>query len=410
MTERLYYSDAYTTEFTATIIDRLELHDQTAIILDKTFFYPTSGGQPADKGQINSIPVVDVLVREEDGAVLHLFDGFPFDDINGTSEVKVSAEIDRERRFDHMQQHSGQHILSQSFIRTAGAETVSFHLSPDSVTIDLDVESLSQEQVRIAESLANEVIWQNRPIRIHLVDLDEAQKMAVRKLPPVKNGKIRLIEIEDFDLNACGGTHVSASGQLGVIKVLRLEKRRGQVRVEFCCGRRALEDYAAKNAIVSELAAGLTTGQTELVAQVAKLQDELKSARKTIKKQRASLFGLEAEQLIAGGRKLGDVILVAQAYTDLDGSEIRSLANQLVKHNGVVALLGAAGERTQLVFSKSPEAAGDMNQLLKTALPLLGSAGGGGSAVMAQGGGPSTDEEQVRTAIDAAEKLLLSQL
>ncbi len=410
MSDRLYYTDAYTTQFGATIIDRLELQDKIALILDKTFFYPNSGGQPSDWGTINLIPVVDVAIREPDGAILHFFDGAPFAGKDGTSGSEVTGEIDRERRFDHMQQHSGQHILTQSFIRTAAAETVSFHLSPDSVTIDLDVDTLSSKQVREAEDLANQIIWQNRPIKIHLVDREQALKLPIRKLPPIENGQIRLVEIEDYDLTACGGTHVSSTGELGIIKVLRLEKRKGQVRVEFCCGRRALDDYTTKNAIVYDLAAGLTTGQSELVAQVGKLQEELGTALKRIKKQRASLLGFEAEQLVKKGQRVSGLILITQTFTDLDGSELRILGAQLVQHAGVVALLGAAGDRAQLLFSRSEEAPGDMNQLLQAALPTLGPARGGGSASFAQGGGPAATEHVVRQAVERAQELLLAQI
>ncbi len=404
--KRLYYQNAYTTHFEATIVERVRQEGQTAVILDQTFFYPTSGGQPFDTGTINNLPVYDVTIREKDEAVLHWLD---------TTELwqdNITGQINWPRRFDHMQQHTGQHILSQAFIQIAQADTVGFHLSDNSVTIDLHTTQISPAQVEEAEHLANQIIWQNRPVHIRSVTLEQAQKLALRKLPSVRSGQLRLIEIEQFDLNACGGTHVSHTGAVGLIKIVKLERQNNQLRVEFCCGKRALADYRLKNSLVNQLASELTTGIGEVVESVTRLKDEAKESRRKLKKQQEQLLYFEAAELLKNSKKVGDTAVVSRVFTseESDPGQLRVLANHLTQNGRVVALLGLAGEKSQLLFCRSQDAPGEMNQLIKSALQVLGSAAGGGTAVLAQGGGPSTDQERVQQAVEKAERLLLGQL
>lgn len=385
MSERLYYQDAYTQQFTAVITERVTVNGRHAITLDRTYFYPTSGGQPFDQGIINNQPVVDVTIRSEDEAILHWLAGeLPEDDA-------VTAVIDWPRRFDHMQQHTGQHILSQAFTRTTGAHTIGFHLGDESVTIDLNVSELSAGQLQRAEQLANQIVWENRPIRIHFVTQVEAEQMPLRKIPPVQTGKIRLIDIEDFDLTACGGTHVARTGGVGLIKVVKLERRRSAVRVEFRCGGRALADYGTKNETVQALMTVLTTGQDELVTAVTRQQEENKTAQRTIKKLRSTLLEAQAAELVKNGRQQAGITLVTQVFDGSDDVNLRQLGNHLTQHSGIVALLASAGSKSQLLFCRSEDAPGDMQALLKEAFRQLGGGGGGGSAALAQGGGPGVE-------------------
>ena len=216
MTERLYYTDSYTTTFQAIVVDQFDHNGRPALVLDRTYFYPVSGGQPADAGTLNGVPVQDVYIRETDGAVVHVLSATP-----SPAEMQgVQGVIDWDRRFDHMQQHTGQHILSQAFIQVADAHTVSFHLSDNSVTIDLNKEQLRPEDVEQAELLANQVIWEDRAIRIREVSPEEAERLALRKVPELESDKLRLVEIEQCDVTACGGTHVSRTGAVGMIKVV----------------------------------------------------------------------------------------------------------------------------------------------------------------------------------------------
>jgi alanyl-tRNA synthetase len=401
--ERLYYTDSYTTRFESHIVEQLRHKGQPVVVLDETHFYPTSGGQPADRGQISDIPVVDVSIREEDGAVLHWLE----------SEVvseKVTAEIDWPRRFDHMQHHTGQHILSQAFIRVIEAETVSFHLSSNTVTIDLDKEDLTPAQVEAAELLANRIVWQNRPVTIHRVTPEEAKNLPLRQIPPIENSKLRLIDIEDFDLTACGGTHVARTGEVGPIKIVKHQRRGRQLRLEFRCGQRALHDYQQKHTIVDDLVATLTTGRSEIVDAVKRLQEEVREAQRAVKKQQADLLHFEAVHLLAQGTHQGEITIISRVFTDYDLGRLRALGNQLTENEGVVALLGLAGTKAQLVFSRSADAPGKMNQLIQPALRVLGSAAGGGTETFAQGGGPAAAVEDVRRAIEQSEKLLRQQL
>lgn len=404
--KKLYYQNAYTTRFEATIVERVQQDGQTAVILDQTYFYPTSGGQPYDIGTINNIPVHNVSVREDDEAVLHWLD---------TSKLwqdTVNGHINWVRRFDHMQQHTGQHILSQSFIQIAEAETVGFHLSDNTVTIDLNTPTLAPLQIEEAEFLANQIVWQNRPVHIRFVTQAQAQKLALRKLPPIRGDQLRLIEIDQFDLTACGGTHVQHTGEVGMIKIVKLERQNNQLRVEFCCGQRALRDYRLKNSLINQLSAELTTGMTEIAESVNRLKEENKENRRKLKKQQEQLLYFEAAELLKNGKMLGETAVVSHVFTseESDPGQLRMLANHLTQHSQVIALLGLAGDKAQLLFCRSQDAPGEMNQLIKPALQVLGSAAGGGSAVLAQGGGPGTDLERVRQAIEKAERLLTGQI
>lgn len=403
MSARFYYSDAYRTHFRATIVDRQKVRDRWAVVLDGTYFYPESGGQPADRGVINELPVLDVTIRAEDEAVLHWLP-------EAIAEDHVTAEIEWERRFDHMQQHSGQHILSQAFIVVAEAETVGFHLSNETVTIDLDRDDLTQVQLDQAELLSNRIIWQNRRVTARIVTAQEADHLPLRKVPPSREGSLRLVEIENFDLTACGGTHVSHAGEIGVIKVIKTERRGGQLRVEFRCGQRALDDYRSKNSIVNALAGSLTTGQSEVIRAVDRLKEENKASRRSIKALQNELIRMRADSLIGKGRRNGHVTIVSHVMRDGDVAQLRALGLELAAAPGVVALLGLAGSKSQLIFARSEDAPGEMNQLLRAGLAVLGSNSGGGSNTVAQGAGPPADDDHVARAIAEAERLLLDQI
>ena len=387
-------------------MERVRQDGQTAVILDETYFYPTSGGQPHDTGTLNNLPVRDITIREEDEAVLHWLD------TKTLWKDEITGQINWVRRFDHMQQHTGQHILSQAFIQTAQAETVGFHLSDNTVTIDLQTSQMNPAQIEEAEFLANQIIWQNRPVHIHSVTLEQAKTLPLRKLPPTRSGKLRLIEIDKFDLSACGGTHVRHTGEVGMIKIVKLERQNKQLRVEFCCGQRALQDYRFKNSIVNQLSTELTTGSVEVVPSVLRLQDEAKENRRKLKKQQEQLLIFEAAKMLAESKKVGNTAVISRVFTqdDCDPEQLRILANHLTNNSQVIALLGFSGEKSQLLFSRSQDAPGEMNQLIKPALQVLGSAAGGGSPMMAQGGGTGTDQERVRQAVEKAERLLMGQI
>ena len=254
MTEHSYYHDSYTREFEATIaatIPPTGTELRTAVVLDKTFFYPTSGGQPFDTGSLilcDSEKRISVVQVEENdaGEILHFVDTAPATLALGTT---IRGVIDSERRNHHMQQHSGQHILSAAFIRLFDMPALSFHLGAESCSIDIGVKSLAPDQVEAAERLANQVLSEDRPVSIRFASLAEAKTLGLRKLPDLGKSELRLIEFQDFDLTACGGTHVRSTGEIGCVLLRKVEKVKQGVRVEFVCGQRAValarRDYAA---------------------------------------------------------------------------------------------------------------------------------------------------------------------
>ena len=400
MTARLYYSDAYTRAFSARIAERLTAQNRPVVVLDQTYFYPTSGGQPFDRGQINGVSVADVVAREGDGAILHVLEA----DVPGEA---AACEIDWPRRFDHMQHHTGQHVLSQAFVQTARAETISFHLGAEDVSIDLAAPKLASADLDRAEALANEIVQRNAEVRAWFPTEAELGVMTLRRDPKIQ-GPIRVVAIGDFDFTACGGTHVALTGEIGLIKITGLSKAGNATRIEFLCGGRARRDYQRKNAIVSQLAADFSVGQGELDQAVARLKAEHQELRRSLNAARAQLLDHEAVELAAAAETRNRLRLVRRAWPDRDPSELRGLAERLAKQPGMVALLGTAGSKAHLVLARAADVNKDMAALLKSALAVLGPARGGGSPQLAQGGGVSAEVEGVERALRGAENELLS--
>src|SRR5215471_8868416 len=297
MTQRLYYHDSFLYDFDAQVVELLQRNGKHAVVLDRTAFYPTSGGQVHDTGKFllsdkKEVAVVEVA-DEDDGRIFHL----AVEPVSVGSRVRGS--IDGVRRRDHMQQHSGQHVLSAAFVRLFQMPTVSFHMGAESCTIDLETAGLSASHIEQAEQLANEVVLEDRPVAIRFVALEEARELGLRKLPPKQTGDLRLIDIADFDLTACGGTHVASTGQIGAILVRKTEKVKQGMRVEFVCGLRtvatARKDYTA----LTEAAGLLSTHIHELPQQVAKAGEESRAAGRAHHKLLEELAELHAQRLLA---------------------------------------------------------------------------------------------------------------
>jgi alanyl-tRNA synthetase len=401
MTERLYYEDAYLAAFSARIVERATHDGRPAVALDRTAFYPEGGGQPADRGTIGGVDVIDVQTRAADGAVLHALVGDP------PEADAVDCRIDWPRRFDLMQQHTGQHILTEAFVRAADANTIGFHLSEETVTIDLDRADLPPAAVAEAESLANRVIFEDRPVVTRLIDPDDTEGVRMRTRPgELHTDGLRIVEVADFDTTACGGTHVARAGAIGLIKVLKVENHRDGSRVTFCCGGRALRDYGEKHAILSGLAADLTVGYWEVGEAVARLRDDLREAGRALRSARGQLVELEADRLLAGAADGGGGRIIRAAFADFDGGDLRALAARLVESSGVVALLGAAGEKAQVVCARSPDLPYDMNAALRAVFDTLGGGRGGGPPEFAQGGGVTAGVDALEDALRAGERAL----
>lgn len=391
-TERLYYDDAYTTQFEAYAIEQTTHADRPAIVLDRTYFFPEGGGQPADNGTLNGVGVIDVQTRPADRAVLHILE-------KPLTDTRLEAQINAARRFDHMQHHSGQHILSQALEQAIQARTVSVHMSSDSMTIDVNRINIAAEEWEAVEVLANRIVQEDRLVRCWFPNADELAALAIRKLPQVE-GKLRIVDVGGFDITACGGTHVARTGEIGQIKVVRADRRGETTRLEFRCGWRALNDYRAKNEMINRLTSALTVGYWELDQSVARLQDENRAMRSDLKALREQLAAYEADRLWNAAEMLNEMRLIARAF-ERSADEVRLLAAQLAAKPGTIALLGAAGEKAQFVFARSEDAAGDMSAALKAALAVVG-AKGGGRPNMAQGGGVPADLAKVEAAIAVA--------
>jgi alanyl-tRNA synthetase len=402
MTEQLYYTDSYCTRFSARVIERLTWDEHPAVVLDRTAFYPTSGGQPADRGTLNGVILLDVAVREGDGAILHVLSApLPALGQDDSPEMEVAGAVDWPRRFDHMQQHTGQHILSAAFERLLDADTVGFHLGAETSTIDLDVAGLDGEAVEPVEELVNRIIWEDRPIHVRFVSPDELTALPVKRPPPVE-GPLRIVEIRgpgsdperSFDVNACGGTHVARTGEIGLIKITRLEHRGEETRVEFLCGRRALRDYRTKNSVVNDLASALTVGYWELDQAVERMQAEIKQLRRDLRQARARLLDVEAVELAESALVCGPYRVVGQIWEQREVEELRGLARKLAERPGIVALLIGVGERVDLCFTRAEDLDLDVAALLREACAQLGGRGGGRPQA-AQGSAPAIDRSRV---------------
>ena len=384
LTERLYYHDSFLYDFDARVVESIPHEGKHAIVLDRTAFYPTSGGQVHDLGTllVDGKPlVITDVADEEDGRILHFTAG-PL-----PAGTAVHGAVDAVRRRDHMQQHSGQHVLSAAFIRLFNMPTVSFHMGEESCTIDLETTALTGLQALKAELLSNEVIAEERPVNIRFVPLEEARRLGLRKLPPKQTGDLRLIDITDFDLTACGGTHVRATGQIGNILLRKIEKVKQGMRVEFVCGLRAVATARRDYATLTEAAAVYSSHIYDVPEQIRKSLAESKSAAKAQQKLLEELAGFYADRMLP--QASGSPRIIVELFAERDSAFVKLLAQKLTAgKSDVVALLAAGVGQATLVFAQSPGQKFNMGQLLKEVMAHLGGRGGG-STDLAQGGLPA---------------------
>ncbi len=363
-TRRLYFKDSYHIEFEAKVINRTRHDDRPAVVLDQTCFYPEGGGQPSDKGTLNGIQVIHVL--EEGGQIIHVLE-------QDVSSDSVKGVIDWDRRFDHMQQHAGQHILSQCFVQLFGAETRSFHLGEKTSTLEIDLRKITDEEVERVEKLANDIVFQDKEIKSQFFGEEELQSVSLRR-PPKKEGKIRVVEVSGFDCTACGGTHPRRTGEIGIIKVLRWERIRDNIRFEFLCGMRALQDYIQKHRDLRHLSNQLTVDESEVTASFEKLVSELKAQKSKTKKIQENLIHYEAMEIIQGAEEK----IVKKIFTDRSPEEIRLFVLSIIKKGEFVVLFGLKGEMRAHVFLACSENFDlDLRELVPVVASLIDGRGGG---------------------------------
>ena len=397
MTTKLFHEDPYLQAFSSTITEHMQVSGKPAVILDQTAFYPTSGGQPHDTGRLNDVAVVDVI-EDESHRIVHLLEE-PIDVRN------VSGQINWQRRFDHMQQHTGQHLLSQAFISTCDAETISFHLGEESSTIDVDKSSLNFETVTAVEKLANRIIFENRQIRTHFIRSDELHRFAVRKLPSVEEN-IRIIEVKDFDYSPCGGTHCSYTGEIGILKIRRFENYKGGFRIHFVCGWRALRDYQHKTEILKQLSEIMSSSVSDLPKNLRKIQDHTKYLHLENNNLKKQLLQYEAQALVSELEKRGHINILKKNFKNRHPKDLKLLASKVLKFNpNTVILFGVEEEKkASLLFVCSEELTFDMGELMKTVCAMIDGRGGG-QPHLAQGGGSRV--EKLEEALQYAEDVIL---
>jgi alanyl-tRNA synthetase len=399
MTHRLYYTDPYNRAFDAFIAAVSTHEGRPAIRLNQSAFYPTSGGQPFDTGTLSLgaavLQVVDVF-EADDGAVVHV--------VGETSAAvepgqPVHGEILWPRRFDHMQQHTGQHLLSAAFDRLFGVRTVSFHLGSDASTIDLAREMTARE-IAVAEAEANRIVWEDRPIAIRFVTAQEAARLPLRK-EPVREGPLRLIDVEGFDLSACGGTHVERTGGVGIVAATSWERFKGGQRVEFVCGGRALARFQSLRDSLTAATRRLSVLPGELAPAIERLQNEARDLKRAGVTQQADLARYRAQELLATAERVRSGVAVCQVVEG-DMTWLKLLAAAFTTEPGRVAVLVSKDTPAGVVVAASADTGVAANKLLGQLLARFGGRGGG-KADLAQGGGMSGPAEDVvaeaRTAI-----------
>jgi len=381
MTERLYYRDSSLLKFEATIVEQGAHEGKTYTVLDKSAFYPTSGGQLHDTGTLNRIAIFDVIETDTD-QVWHISDK-PVGKIGDT----VRGVIDRDRRHMHRQMHTAQHILSQAFIRLYRYETISVHLGQEYAAVELDAKQMSLERVTSAEQMAQEVVSANYPVEILFIDSNEAANLPLRKIP-AREGTIRIIKIGNFDWSACGGTHCNNTAEVVVLKITGVEKMHGRSLVKFLAGQQALDDYHNRFSVTSQLSQQFTCHVNDLVDKVSKLAADNDSMRKEIARLQKELMPVWAEELAAEAQACGAYQLVCREMELSDDRHARQLAGFVAGRIEGVALLLASG---RLLVAVSPESKLHAGHLAKQFCELTGLRGGG-SVALAQIGGAEKEK------------------
>ncbi|MFC4559757.1 DHHA1 domain-containing protein [Virgibacillus kekensis] len=387
-TEKLFYQNQYIRSFSAkSVRSGTDEEGRSYVVLDQTAFYPTGGGQPHDMGTINGVNVLNV--EEVEGEVRH-YTAEPLGIHN-----EYTGEIDWERRFDHMQQHAGQHILSAAFEDNLGYKTVSFHLGKETCSIDLEVKGLTKEEMKQVENTANEIILENRPIDTKWVTKEELGQYHLRKDLSVSEN-IRLVIIPEFDYNGCGGTHPDSTGQVSSIKILHWEKqKKNKIRVYFVCGSRVLKQLGAKHQIVQGLTDTLNAPQEELNNSAANVLRQNKELEKIISELKFELIEYEADKLLDQEEIHRDQKIIKAIFSNRPMPELQSLAKTIADKSSevLVMLVNENPDKLQLVCARGEAVAINMNDLIKQVLPDINGKGGGNASV-AQGGGEKVIKAQ----------------
>jgi len=377
MTKHLYYEDSYLAEFDAIVLEQFDVGGKPAVVIDQTAFYPNSGGQPCDTGNLGNTQV-ERVEEDDSGRIIHILDSPP-------STQQVRGTIDWARRFDHMQQHTGQHILSQAFLHAAQAVTLSFHLGQETSTIDIDLAQSEPSVLSAAEDLAARIVFEDRPVHILNVTREELSALGVRK-ESHREGEIRVIDIDTFDRSPCGGTHVRRCGEIGLILILGSERYKGGTRVEFVCGGRALKAFRKDHEALRELGRVLSARPHEIPRLTEKILQERSTLQRENKHLEERILEMEAQELLHGADRTGGSIIVCQNYSDRRIESLKVLAQKVAGSPGALAILFAVQETAQVVVARNANVPGDCGAVVKQLTGRLGGKGGG-KPELAQAGG-----------------------
>lgn len=377
--KKLYYENQYIKSFKAEIINIKEDNGKFHIQLDETAFFPGGGGQPCDIGKIESNNVLEVY--EENGVIYHVVEKKPL------KVHKVKCEIDWNKRFDGMQQHLAQHVLSGCFYTLFNLNTVGFHLGREVSTVDIEG-FLDEDIIRKVELEANKVIHDNLTVKFMTPTKSELKKIKLRRALPKTNDEIRIVNICDLDINACCGVHPKNTLELQIIKIKKWEKHKSATRIEFLAGKRAVDDYFAKDNFVNKLCKYLKCGEQDAINTIQNLTNNLKNLIDENKKIKAEIGNYKIKVMLEEAEKIKETAIVKGIYYDEDIKYISNLAAKIVEENTAVALFAIkTKERANLIFACSKNIKNvSMNELLKDAITLIDGKGGG-SKFLAQGGG-----------------------
>lgn len=386
MTTKLFWQDSHLFEFEASVLNLTADDSGLLVELDRTAFYPTGGGQPCDLGRLAGFEVLDVSVADDERIWHRLAAGALIE-----TGMTVAGEVDRDRRLELMQQHTGQHVLSQAFFQLYGAETRGFRITDRGTEIDLAFDNPPDDidqVIRRAEDLANRIVFDDRLVRSHEVSPEEASRLPLRKESFIADC-VRVIEIEDFDWSPCGGTHVVRTGEIGLIAVRGWERAKRMIRVHFCCGLRALAEFRSAVGAADNASLMLSVGRDELIPSIARLQDENKQLSRRVRELALIEAKMISESLLAAAVERSGIRVITTGFDVRPFEEVKMIAHRLVEAGQVVALLGTReGESARLVFARSENVSVDLNKIMKAACDRIGGRGGG-KPDFVMGGGPA---------------------
>ncbi|MFS0823486.1 alanyl-tRNA editing protein [Bacillus sp. 1P02SD] len=366
MTKKLYYENPYLTNWTTEVTNMITKDDHCLITLKETAFYPEGGGQPSDTGLIDNMIVMEVF--QEACEVYHKLPHPPENKV-------VDCQIDWELRYDHMQQHTGQHLLSAICIDEYDAHTSSFHLGKDTVSIDLSVPEFSDDQLLHIENKVNKAIYENQQIKTYFVSKEQAGTLPLRKMPDVEGNEMRIVEIEGYDTSACAGTHVSRTGELGLMKLLKTEKSKGNTRVYFIFGGRALKDYQATHSVLTTLGNKYSTNREGLIEKISKIETENKQYQREIEELKGKINEFLAQKLI----QTHNEPIIIQNFEDKSLKELQGIAKQINESSNKCVIFTTSLEN-KLLISHNGSVPVQCGQLFKQELKNYHGKGGGNNS------------------------------